>query len=754
MRTTSRSKIPSRQSGRKLGQKPTTTSTKERVSIANTAPSTGNNMSKDIGPLSKRLRPLYDQIFQLKDTVSDELIYEIFNVVPDKKLYPDYYDFIRAPTSLNSIKKRISNYATANEFIKDLAQIVWNAKTYNEQGSFVYRFAEILDKYITGTVIPKLKKQGYDVGYPDLSPISDGIAGPLVAYDSNPLPQDTSSQAQSLRSTPGRDIDDDGFNSDDDTSMMSTKKRIHSSRDRGGDQSFKRGRPPVIDKPFEQRIKNVLRNLKKEKDGHGNPLTMMFDRLPDSRDYPDYYKAISQPISLDEIRKKIKQRKYKDVDGFVIDMNTMIGNAKYYNDENSDVFRTTLLLESWFKKFLEIELKKPDTDFISSDDLKIPLEQLELHGKLYKIGDWILINNPNDPHKPIVAQLFRIWQTQDGQRWINVCWYLRAEQTVHRVDRLFYENEVFKSGQYRDHLADEIIGKCYVAYFTRYQRGDPAVPYEGPLFICEYRYNDNDKNFNKIRTWRACLPDEVRDFEDPITPLPQMRMFKKYESPLKHLLPPNASFNMPIPEPTIGAPNAPPLHGAVYLRDIDETDDLGQYSTSRQCPKYIIRPNDPTPGQGVTTSSQTPSLANYTRNVTTSQIQNTNVYHAAPTYVPSFGGSTFTIPLQLKTAISGVTKMEASANGKRRNVGGNVKDGQVIWFRAPGIKVLNRVVNSIADEERGVQTVSAITGANGEDRVDEIKKDLPGNGMAGIVGLGHSAKYMAWKRQKLENATK
>jgi chromatin structure-remodeling complex subunit RSC1/2 len=668
----------------------------------------------------------------------------MFNVVPDKKFYPDYYTFIKAPTSFNSIKKRLNHYHSPNEFIRDIAQIVWNARTYNEKDSFVYRYAQVLDDFLKDQVIPKFKKAGFDVGYPDLAPITEGVAGALIAFNhekEKPAPPPTATPVvhqtryststpqplsrASLRSTPGRD---DDFDDEEET----VKKRA-SHRE----QSFKRGRPPVIDKPFEQRIKNVLRTLRKEKDQQGESVTAMFERLPDPRDYPDYYKAIAQPISLDEIKKKIKQRKYKDVDPFVQDMKLMIANAKYYNDESSLVYKNTLLLEKYFVKLLEAEMKKPDSDYISADSLKLPLEQLELHGKLFKIGDWILINNPNDPQKPIVAQLFRIWQTpQDGQRWINVCWYLRPEQTVHRVDRLFYENEVFKSGQYRDHLADEIIGKCYVAYFTRYQRGDPAVPYEGPLFICEYRYNDNDKNFNKIRTWRACLPDEVRDHEDPITPLPALRRFKKIESPLKHLLPPNATPHMPIPEPTIGAPNAPPLHGAVYLRDVDETDDLGQYASSRTCPKYIIRPNDPTPTEGDSTVTTTP-LHNYTRNVVNQQQQTSTVYHATPTYVPTSSASTFTVPISLQTATSGLIKMDISSN-RRRLAGMEVnEEGPVVWFRTPGVMITNRLLSNTCIDVGQI------------DEDGQVQEEAPGSGFAGVVGAGHSAEYITWKKRKL-----
>ena len=71
------------------------------------------------------------------------------------------------------------------------------------------------------------------------------------------------------------------------------------------------------------------------------------------------------------------------------------------------------------------------------------------------------------------------------------------------------------------------------------------------------------------------------------------RKFFKYPSPIKHLLPPNASFDDPIPEPRRGLPNAPPLVGAVYIRPKVPRDDLGEYSTSDECPRYIIRPGDP-----------------------------------------------------------------------------------------------------------------------------------------------------------------
>lgn len=727
-------------------------------------------MSKEVSGLAKKVKVLFDQIFEIKDIETGELIYPIFRVVPDRKIYTDYYDIIMQPTSLNSIKKRLIHYQSPNEFIRDLAQIVWNAKTYNEPGSFVYRYAEQLDTFIKDSVIQRFSKQGYDVGYPDTSPISANKAGALIVYGYVPP---SASATPSKLSTPGRDDyedhDDEPLPRRRAAAAASHISSASAASNNSGlsyskDQSYKRGRPPVIDKPFEQRIKNVMRVIRKERANNGEFLSAPFERLPDIREYPDYFNTISEPISLDEIRKKIKQRKYKDVQQFIDDMKLMFANAKYYNEKDSIVYQQANILETTFQRSIDYELKKPDSDYIPTDSLKIPLDQLELHGSLFKIGDWILINNPNDNTKPIVAQLFRIWQTQDGQRWINVCWYLRPEQTVHRVDRLFYENEVVKSGQYRDHLADEIVGKCYVAYFTRYQRGDPAIKVEGPLFICEYRYNDNDKNFNKIRTWKACLPDEVRDIEDPITPLSSLRRFKKYESPLKHLLPANATIDMPIPEPTIGAPNAPPLHGAVYVRGIDESDDLGQYSTSRICPKYIIRPNDPTPTDSP--SSTTP-IVTYPRNSVHpgQQPQNPyqqhnqpvapNFYHATPSYIPTSTATSFTIPIEVSDEdTKGLLRMDTSNN--RRRLTGITTDvpekGPTIWFRAPGVNVTTRVApsphytsfNKIINKRK----VSTEGDLDLKDEIDVV----PGSGLTGSLRLGHSAKYLAFKLAKIERS--
>ncbi|KAL3229538.1 Chromatin structure-remodeling complex subunit RSC1 [Nakaseomyces bracarensis] len=627
-------------------------------------------MDGEYSQLRADLRKQYDSIFQLKDPNGVE-IYPVFNVLPIKKDYPDYYSVIKNPISLNTMKKRLPHYVDAQEFINDVCQIPWNAKTYNSEDSAIYGFATILENFLKLKAIPELQTVYRHVRYPNLGGLpmdgsninNSGLTGlktereytmqqqinggptPPVNMATHSLANNANSSMQSglqnIQPAAPQQIPIVNGISINNNISMSNNGRINMSnnnpvtnqmhpgqeiRSRISPQPVipprsmsstpathspstglkpsiqqrlqtRRGRPPIIDLPYLLRIKNIMKMLKREVDENNRNLTSTFDKLPDETTNPGYYQMISHPVCLDDIRRRVKTRKYKDFESFQNDFIIMFENYKRYYASNPLYLKAAGLLEYHFRKLVEIELSKPDSDFLPEGELRYPMESVEMRGSIYQIGDWVLLNNANDPNKPVVAQIFKLWYTSDGTRWLNACWYFRPEQTVHRVDRLFYKNEVVKTGQYRDHLISDLVGKCYVVHFTRYQRGNPAIPYEGPLFICEFRYNESDKAFNKIRTWKACLPEELRDQDEDTIPV-NGRKFFKYPSPIRHLLPPNATPHDPIPEPTEGDPTAPPLIGAVYLRPKVKRDDLGEYSTSDDCPRYIIRPTDP-PEKGV-----------------------------------------------------------------------------------------------------------------------------------------------------------
>lgn len=160
-----------------------------------------------------------------------------------------------------------------------------------------------------------------------------------------------------------------------------------------------------------------------------------------------------------------------------------------------------------------------------------------------------------------------MWQDREGEKWVNACWYYRPEQTVHRFEKHFFEHEVVKTGQYRDHQISEVVDRCFVMFVTRFNKGRPrGLPMDKHVYVCESRYNEENFRFNKIKTWASCVPDEVRDRDYEMDLFDAPRPMRKVPSPIKHLLREDAKASDELPRPTWGSPNAPPIVGAVHRR--------------------------------------------------------------------------------------------------------------------------------------------------------------------------------------------
>jgi ATP-dependent helicase STH1/SNF2 len=64
----------------------------------------------------------------------------------------------------------------------------------------------------------------------------------------------------------------------------------------------------------------------------------LFLDLPSKKMYPQYYVMIAKPIALDIIKKKIKNKSYRNVKQFKEDFHLMFENAKTFNEEGSQVY--------------------------------------------------------------------------------------------------------------------------------------------------------------------------------------------------------------------------------------------------------------------------------------------------------------------------------------------------------------------------------------------------------------------------------
>ncbi|EEB91820.1 hypothetical protein MPER_09761, partial [Moniliophthora perniciosa FA553] len=168
---------------------------------------------------------------------------------------------------------------------------------------------------------------------------------------------------------------------------------------------------------------------------------------------------------------------------------------------------------------------------------KTMVDEVHYKGWTIKLADWLHLSNPDEPSRPIIAQVFRCWiseeESKKGQVGVTVSWYYRPEQTYHPANRIFWEKEVFKTsrnhsfcdgtGHFAEHPVADIIEKIACQFTARHIRGRPRAPFWWPgfpLYVCDSRYNDRDRIFVRIKNWNSCIPEEVRKSEEfmPIYP--------------------------------------------------------------------------------------------------------------------------------------------------------------------------------------------------------------------------------------------
>ncbi|KAI9007483.1 SNF2 family N-terminal domain-containing protein [Phycomyces nitens] len=90
---------------------------------------------------------------------------QLFMDLVSKRDYPMYYSMIKQPISLTMIKKRIRScyYETVEQFVQDVLLLFDNARTFNEEGSFVYEDANEMEKVFKDT-LGGLYRDGQFVG--------------------------------------------------------------------------------------------------------------------------------------------------------------------------------------------------------------------------------------------------------------------------------------------------------------------------------------------------------------------------------------------------------------------------------------------------------------------------------------------------------------------------------------------------------------------------------------------------------------
>ncbi|XP_039760506.1 protein polybromo-1 isoform X1 [Pararge aegeria] len=261
---------------------------------------------------------VFEELFNAVMTanVDGRPLYPAFQFLPSKRRYPDYFSVIDSPIDLKIIAQKIQGgeYTHLSELDKDLSNMVRNACLFNEPGSQIYKDAKTLKKII------QVRKQEIE---------QHGRSGPAKTSERirskrtsrvGPAP---SSRALAIMEPPGSDAEPE----------------VKHSEDSGGETDEEKN--DNEDSPQWKLLEVVKNHLGPS----GSPMANPFWKLPSRRVYPDYYKEIKNPVSLNQIKNKIRRGAYGTLSEVAGDMNIMFENAKQYNVATSRLYKDAVKLQ-------------------------------------------------------------------------------------------------------------------------------------------------------------------------------------------------------------------------------------------------------------------------------------------------------------------------------------------------------------------------------------------------------------------------
>uniref|UniRef100_A0A673AHG5 Protein polybromo-1 n=1 Tax=Sphaeramia orbicularis TaxID=375764 RepID=A0A673AHG5_9TELE len=284
------------------------------------------------GSLKEVLEQLLEAVVSHADP-SGRLVSELFQKLPSKVHYPDYYAIIKEPIDLRMIAQRIqiSYYKSVNAMAKDIDLMAKNAKTYNEPGSQVFKDANTIKKVFIQ------RKTELEHAEPTKSSLrirnrrsgqGDRLSGVSVTLQY-------------------------GSESEDDPVLSGSV-----CYDEGESEAESQTSSMEMNNPIFQ----LYEAVRGARNNQGQVFSEPFQQLPSRREYPDYYQQIKQPISLHQIRTKMKNGEYESVEQIEADLNLMFENAKRYNMPNSSIYKRAFRLQQIMQAKRKELMRKDDED--------------------------------------------------------------------------------------------------------------------------------------------------------------------------------------------------------------------------------------------------------------------------------------------------------------------------------------------------------------------------------------------------------
>lgn len=98
-------------------------------------------------------------------------------------------------------------------------------------------------------------------------------------------------------------------------------------------------------KELTEKLTSLFDAIRDYKDSKGRQLSIVFNKLPNAKEFRDYFEVIKNPICLEKIQQKIKQQQYNNLDELMGDIILMCDNACTYNEPDSQIYKDALVLQ-------------------------------------------------------------------------------------------------------------------------------------------------------------------------------------------------------------------------------------------------------------------------------------------------------------------------------------------------------------------------------------------------------------------------
>ncbi|KAK2459787.1 hypothetical protein APHAL10511_008219 [Amanita phalloides] len=529
------------------------------------------------------IEEILDAIISTTGPRGKRQISAMFMHLVDRTEWRQYYEVIPEPRCLNNIRAGLAKnrYKDARDVYKDISLVFWNALYYNEPGSQITSDAKTLKTVLESewkkkSVLPSCRSSPPPSS---AQKVHRNLVTSRPSPGSDTIMPHTRSKNEQRHSTPEMDVDImtseyDAQGNDGATGPEMERdpesEEIVKQLEKGLPQWPGFGEEGWMREVTADHLLEIVLALKSHKDATGSRVAGALESVPEESTIP--YLSYRYSLSLKIIEDRARSKLFNSAKEFDMEMARLFEKARRCHEPTSEGYGRALLLQRLYHaitsgnpppgppytsstNFASLKAGPGTTKPVHGADSEgVPgvttyrvihkdrtfVDELHYKGWSVRLADWVHLSNPDDPSRPIIAQIFRCWVSEEpskkGQQGLTVSWYYRPEQTFHSADRNFWEGEVFKTSHFADHPLEDLIEKIACQFTARHIRGRPRPPYwylGFPLYVCDSRYNDRDRVFVRIKNWNSCIPEEVRKSTEfmPIYPFERTVFPRRFPSP-------------------------------------------------------------------------------------------------------------------------------------------------------------------------------------------------------------------------------